>query len=309
MLFHKDIHFVHHEVASLAWAIGSPPLLHDDPHRPQWNIMNETWCDEQFSLHREWLLELDRDPSTLLAWLVAENQKLLGKRFESLLAFWFSHSPHFTLLHRNIQLRQDGNTSGEIDFVVKLADGKVIHIETACKYYLGAKSSAQWGNWIGPNGHDNLALKMEKLSAQLSIFGTSAGKDFLQQHGLTPPASFTFLKGYFFHHYRAMTKHTAPRQAHPHYSSGWYLHEMELGDFESDTFQWLMLPKSHWMGTYDFALNDFILLDGKSMVGQCREHLKQKRKAPMLIQVMMEDGIAREISRGFVVSNQWPRHH
>ncbi len=238
MLFRKNIYFNNPDVADLAWAIGSPPLMGEEAAGGRYILLSEEWFNEQFELHLEWIQELEKNPKPLEQWLAADAQKLLGKRFESLLGFWFSHSPYFELLYRNVVLHHQQNTTGEIDFIVKeKSSGNILHIETACKYYLGERKSSSWKNWIGPNGHDSLDIKMKKVQKQMTVFDRVEGRVFLEKEGLEKPAFYFFLKGYFFHHYNRIAGAVPPLHTHRHYNSGWYLYENELPHFSGSLAQ------------------------------------------------------------------------
>ncbi|MBL0314825.1 MAG: DUF1853 family protein [Flavobacteriales bacterium] len=184
------------DVAALSWAIASAPLVKENCG--ELPIIDEEWCDQQLELHLDWLKQLDSDPSPLKNFIQDDDAKLLGKRFESLLAFWFEQSPHFELIGRNIRFENSG-ASGEADFLIRdLIDGELIHLEAACKYYIGLPYSPKRNTWVGPNGIDSLQLKLEKLRKQVNLFRTTPGKKFLEEHGLEIPGRAVLLKGYFF---------------------------------------------------------------------------------------------------------------
>ncbi len=291
--------YTHHQVASLAWAIGSAPLLKNNIKGLE--LFDEERCDELFYSHEKWLADLDADPSPLIEWLDRDVQKLLGHRFESLLAFFFSNSPQFNLLHRNVLLMQDKNTRGEIDFIVEdLENHELLHIEVACKYYIGQHNTSAWRDWIGPNGHDSLMLKMEKLHQQVRIFSTVPGKIFLEENKLAQPNSMVLLKGFFFHHFSRMQHAVPPVDAHPHYNSGWYIFDHELSVFNDSISQWLVLPKTYWTCPYRFPVSQIPVLSGKEMTEKVRAEIQRTQKAQMVMQVNVEGGMVMEVSRGFV---------
>ena len=80
-----------------------------------------------------YLLDLDDNKSFRLPENV--GNPLLGKYAENLLAFWLANAPHSRLLGRNVQLFNLKNQLvGELDFVAQL-NGRIYHIELACKYF------------------------------------------------------------------------------------------------------------------------------------------------------------------------------
>lgn len=307
MFFNKNIFFADEDVADLAWAIGSPPLMDNSAANDKYLIFGEEWYESQFNLHIDWLRDLDSSPQLLKDWLQEDAQKLLGKRFESLLAFWLTHSPHFELLHRNVVFHNEqNNTSGEADFIlIDKESNEIWHVESACKYYLAEEKSHNWKNWIGPNGHDSLELKMSKVYHQLRIFDKTEGKNFLRDQNLERPISFLLMKGYFFHHFSLIEGAVPPKDAHRHYCGGWYIYEHELPRFASDFAQWLLLPKERWISAVHLK-GEVAVLSGNEMIERCRQFIRKHAKAPMIVQVEERDGSTIEVSRGFVVRDAWP---
>lgn len=299
--------FQNPDVADLAWVIGSAPLMDSTSLENPFVILSEDWFDEQYAMHKDWLLELDKSPALLLSWIENHSQKLLGKRFEMLLSFWFSQSPHFELLQQNIVLHDaEKNTLGEIDFIVReIASNQIWHIESACKYYLAHTRSPSWENCKGPNGRDSLNLKMTKVKKQLSILKSQEGKDFLTICCLLKPIPVLLMKGYFFHHFSRLQGAIPPYNAHPHYSGGWYIYEHELHSLNGDLAQWILLPKERWMSP--FRTNEPVnILSGNELIVQCREYIRKHAKAPIIVQIQELDGVKTEISRAFVVRETWP---
>ncbi len=294
-------------MAALAWIIGSPPLLVDSSGNPNFHLLTEDWCTEQYHLHEPWLVELDQYPKPLLDFLDIEKPLLLGKLFEALVAFWIMESEHFTLIERNIQFFTGKRTSGEMDFLLRSEEsGNLIHLEVACKYYLGSQNSGKWLNWIGPNGKDNLFLKMEKTKRQFSpdLLAKMVEKNFIFEGQLVE--NHFLLKGYFFQPFQILGGFVKPFAANAHYHGGWYLRLSELGHFASDLKQWLILPKKSWMGPFCAEYENFELLNGNEMIDACIYMIKKTGKAQLIIQVEQEGDLLMEVSRGFVVKDDWP---
>jgi len=93
----------------------------------------------------------------------------LGHLAEKVVSQLITHSTNYHLLHENIQLIENKNTLGELDFIVKEIEGRqLIHLELAYKFYLydPSISSNQVDNWIGPNRNDSLREKLHKLKTK-----------------------------------------------------------------------------------------------------------------------------------------------
>jgi len=106
--------------------------------------------------------------------LVIENQvefKLptnlrLGHLAEKIVSELIKSSTNYRVLYENIQVIQDKQTVGEIDFIIEEVHKKMaIHLELAYKFYLFDPniSSSPIKNWIGPNRNDSLVKKLDKL--------------------------------------------------------------------------------------------------------------------------------------------------
>ncbi|MEB3735814.1 DUF1853 family protein [Halopseudomonas pachastrellae] len=52
------------------------------------------------------------------------------------------------MLAHNIALRRGAHTLGEIDLVMQAADGAIVHLELAVKFYLGARLTCTTRNNI-----------------------------------------------------------------------------------------------------------------------------------------------------------------
>ena len=90
----------------------------------------------------------------------------LGHLAEKIVSELIKASSNYKLLYENIQIIENKNTLGELDFIIENIDTKqVIHLELAYKFYLFDPniSSEPINNWIGPNRNDSLKQKLDKL--------------------------------------------------------------------------------------------------------------------------------------------------
>ena len=92
----------------------------------------------------------------------------LGKRLEYFFENLINTSLNFELLAKNIQIFQDNQTIGEIDFIIKdTIKNQCYHIEFVYKYYLYFnKSEDEVLNLIGPNLNDSLIKKLQKIKTK-----------------------------------------------------------------------------------------------------------------------------------------------
>lgn len=290
-------------VAELAWVIRSAPSMSNSSGSGLYSTLDRTWCHEQFEFHKNWLDYLDEQPEEIEKYFQQSKTLLLGKRFEAFVQFWFEESPFFELLAYNVQLSNNGRTIGEIDFIVKdNRSDETLHIEAACKFYLSNKNSQQWKHWVGPNGNDNLQLKMNKLDKQLAICSTIEGKEFLSKNAINQPIACLFMKGYFFHHYRILTQSIAPSSSASNYNVGWWLYESEMQNFFSPNSMWVVLEKENWLAPYSAQIELTKIKYGKDMSKLISALIRKHKRAIMLVQVEIDNDIIFEVSRGLVVT-------
>ncbi|WP_046745615.1 DUF1853 family protein [Kordia zhangzhouensis] len=96
---------------------------------------------------------------------IATNVRL-GQLIEKIVAQLIRSSSNYLLIHENVQIIQNKQTIGELDFIIQeKATNSFFHVEFAYKFYLldPTISSNQYDNWIGPNRKDTLREKIEKL--------------------------------------------------------------------------------------------------------------------------------------------------
>jgi hypothetical protein len=94
------------------------------------------------------------------------QNRRLGHLVEVIVAECIKSSANYRMIDENIQIIEEKNTVGELDFILEeKANHRLIHLELAYKFYLydPSLSESQVENWIGPNRNDFLIKKLEKL--------------------------------------------------------------------------------------------------------------------------------------------------
>lgn len=90
----------------------------------------------------------------------------LGHLAEKIVSESIKSSTNYKVLDENVQVIENKNTIGELDFILEnIITKQIIHMELAYKFYLFDPniSSETINNWIGPNRNDSLKEKLEKL--------------------------------------------------------------------------------------------------------------------------------------------------
>lgn len=92
----------------------------------------------------------------------------LGLHFENLVAALIQHSERYRLVARNVPLRLNGKTLGELDMLIEDREThELMHWELALKFYLGLPGEPEARAWPGPNNpKDQLTRKIDHLYHQ-----------------------------------------------------------------------------------------------------------------------------------------------
>lgn len=89
---------------------------------------------------------------------------MLGKRAERFLSFYLKQHPQYEILAENVQIINEKETIGELDFLLKHSTKGLLHLEMACKFYLYNLNAISIDKtWCGPNNRDFLSLKKQKM--------------------------------------------------------------------------------------------------------------------------------------------------
>lgn len=232
-------------VRHLAWLCQAPPLI--NPH-PVFDVRTALPSDYQQRLR-----ELDQAPGSLLARLADQNNRRLGRYFENLYHFLLSDVLNWTVLLRNVPVRNEqGRTLGELDFVVRdPATGRLQHHEVAVKFYL-AFDTGYTTQWYGPNARDRLDLKTHRmLSHQSRMTERPETRTVLADHNLHGPIEpVVVMPGYLFR-YESSQSPKMPDWVNPDHQQGRWIRSGQINEKDIDT--WAPLHKPDWLGAYQTA--------------------------------------------------------
>lgn len=280
-------------IYDLKWVIESPGLLIESPPQINWKLLR----DDYFKNCNEWLTELKQNPSDLKAFFDIDNQFILGKYFEKLIQFIFEYFDGFKLITNGLQVIRNKRTIGEIDFIFKnLKDNRATHLEVAVKYYMGYKSSAKHTMWIGPNGMDNLAGKIQKFTTQLSM---AMFAEELSDLNLASIDKKVMLKGYFFKH---INSEQMPHFCNPDALFGQWLYISELDKVISPNINYMIVPKRLWLGFY-FDKN-LEIFDENAVDEIVNAEIQRVGKGILLAE--LSEGANYIKTKYMVVPDRWP---
>ncbi len=156
-------------VRDLAWVAGSPALLDSQLLPIRDPLQGSIWRKDPDYLWHE-LSALDAAPHRLAELFSDSPDRRLGSHYERLWHTLLTLAPDTRILAHNIALRRGAHTLGEIDLVMQAADGAIVHLELAVKFYLGRadlhdpqQSCSDPQHWWGIDTRDTLAHKLDRL--------------------------------------------------------------------------------------------------------------------------------------------------
>lgn len=172
------------------------------------------------------------------------DQKL-GHLYEDAMASLLVSSPRVELVEKNLQLqRGKHSTVGELDFLIRAADGLLIHLELATKFYLAVKLGDEV-SYPGPDSRDNYDRKIDRLlSHQLTL--VKRYKDCLPlEYRDSDIVVRQLIYGCLFDHVSEADL-SRPRFCNRDCRRGKWLHRSELAEWFSGETVFEFVPKSLW---------------------------------------------------------------
>lgn len=283
-------------VRALAWLLDAPDLL--DPQAPQWQGKIATLRDSFPDDMDAWLSALDRQPDALHRYLDMQPFTRLGRYAEKLVAFYLEHRK--LLVAHGIQVRAGKNsTIGEFDFLLRL-DDQLIHWEFATKFYLlessGAGDDADY--FVGPNLADTLGAKMHKIFDRQLLLSTHPAA----QIHLPEPVSRAqaLVKGWLFYSDIDMEVRAAYGTS-PAHCRGFWCALSDASDRRAERYA--ILPRLQWLAPAKLPLAQ--TMDSQTLQHYLTGHFAQDTMPVLVALLEMTDGVAYEVSRGFIVPDDW----
>ncbi|SHI89039.1 DUF1853 family protein [Pseudozobellia thermophila] len=142
------------------------------------------WINETFGIRQFVFPEIELESLPLRE--VPDNLRL-GHQMEHVFHQLISHSKQYRVVLRNLLVKEDKRTVGEIDFILKNRDTEqLVHVELTYKFYIVDLSvSAPVHRLMGPNRRDRFFAKMEKIKKrQFNMLHSDAGKRALESVGV-----------------------------------------------------------------------------------------------------------------------------
>lgn len=291
-------------VRDLAWCIGSPPLAKLPGQASIWPESN--WFRQQLTAFEPGLQVLDQGSKVSRQVFAQGRDQRLGAWFEFLLSRWLENDPRYSLLARNLAVRESlaeggRQTLGELDFIVaNKLERLTEHWEVAVKFYLGTTSGPAAQRWLGPGRKDRLDLKIARMCThQLPLVRAAQTAKILQAKGIQIDRSRVIMKGRLF--YPLTQDIEPPDEAATDHLRGWWTRVADFdGFFAGRQWQWRRLHRSEWLAPVNDADGDGYEYCGAREFSM-REDIKQADWPRMVVALVQ----GREVSRGFLVPNDW----
>ncbi len=292
-------------VRDLAWTLTSPPLLADTLWPQRHPLSASPWAHQPGQL-ADWLRGLEQSPQPLLEWLDRSPLRRLGLYYERLWQFALRAAPGVELLAANLPIRLGGRTLGELDLLLRDAEG-VHHLELAIKLYLGPQhgDGIDPARWLGPGSQDRLDLKLSHLNRhQLPMSNSRQGREVLADLRPDPVQAALWLGGYFFYPWPLGC--AAPSGAQPGHCRGRWLYRRQLTEFfaQASPGCWQTLPRQAWLAPARLACAE---LWSPAQWLSWLAQLPEQASAQLLVRLeerAKDDW--HEAERVFVMPDPWP---
>jgi hypothetical protein len=264
-------------VADLIWTINSPTLVASP------------------EAQRQPLPRVDRaaiDKRQLQAFLDSAPSNRVGRYFERLVHFYLQFIQRYEIVANQQQIKVDGRTVGEFDFLYRDHAGLLSHLEVAVKFYLCLPDCQHNGShFIGPSSSDTLERKTDRLFGhQLPLSRT---------HRPEVDRRNAMMKGRIYYPAGCTDVDVKPKHLAEGHLRGTWLRASELETFQTDpSSSYHLLRKPHWL-TVD---PDGPSLDRNQFRQFVHNHF-EINTLPLHFAVVRN---GRENARLFVVTDGWP---
>jgi len=266
------------------------------------------YIEQNFDLEPHWvpdvearLLELERDPASLIDAVLACKSHFLGSYFETLFSFAIANLSDLVICLQHVQIEGAGQTLGEVDMLVETPNGELHQFEIAIKFYL-ERPDLYPHHWIGPNKNDSLLKKVSRAKEhQLLILQTENGKEAINHvaNGRTPYANLLI----FGRLYSALTNRESIDAWLTQNERGGWIRISELFLLMPYFSYFQILQKPHWLAAPNIN-DDFSFFSLQSTYNLLGCFLRDDRpKHAFLCQSLDETNrIKRSV---FIVPDSW----
>jgi len=305
------VRFKHQSVRDLAWAVSSPPLISQPDNRSADQCLwpDRFWFQQAYDETLSTLKDTDKNPAKLDGLLASQKDRRLGKYFETLWLYWFSVHPRYKIIANNLQIIIDGETLGEIDFIIlDKTTGLTVHWEVAVKFYLGVGDTLQMYNWHGPNLRDRLDIKVSHLiNRQSKLSRNERVQQWLQEKSITVDKCAVILKGRLYYPWQYKNISTeatsiqsiSPEKCALQHEYSWWLTRSQFDSEVAGSEQMIALLNKGWLERISTgSVKEF---DTKNTIYQ--NEFKKILRFPVHVQLC---NARHSKDRVFLTDDNWP---
>ena len=298
----------------LIWLLEAPSLLSDASGLPLFPSTRR-----RSAVHRlqSTLTALAADDSELQNHVQNRPSHRLGHYYERLVDYWLRNDPSFELIAAGRQIAQAGNTVGEIDFLIRdLETSRLLHIETAVKFYIGLSPTSDLEHWYGRSRNYKFRYKLDHLAnRQLGILDRPEAAETREALGIHADASIdsvVLMQGRLY--YPLMPDSTgsplmaadpswrrrpSPDAIHPEAERGWHIAIDKLATLRSaSALRWAIVTGPDILYP-DPGIDELTWLDYRSMLDRLS---RSDADLPQAVIVTAGDGT---VSHGYVLGTDW----
>ncbi|NIE73756.1 DUF1853 family protein [Pantoea sp. Ap-967] len=288
-------------VRDLAWALLSPALLSAPPCPQRHPLAGSAWAADPQRLEG-WLRALDADDQPLRDWLAKLTSRRLGLYYEGLWQFALTHAPGVELLASNLAIRANGRTLGELDILMRDAQG-THHLELAIKLYLGPteENGRDPAHWLGPGCHDRLGTKLAHVAGhQLPMSADAQSRAAMAAVGVEQVRAHLWLGGYLFYPWPGHAE--PPQGANPRHLRGRWVRRSAWAVVREE--RWQPLARHAWLAPARVEPGECWTVQ---QFGNWLEQRDAHAPAQLLVRLEHDaDGAWQEAERVFLVADSWP---
>lgn len=274
-------------VRDLIWAVNSPLLME---------------LTGQLSVAARPLKVGDVDHEHLRTYLITRRENRVGRYFEQLIGYWLRFIRRYEIVAQALELRDGKRTVGEIDLLFRDEQGRLIHWELACKFYLQVDvGDVPMTDYIGPNAHDTLRKKATRLREHQLPLGV--------QYFPEIEVGEAFVKGRIFYHWGTGSRGPLPAELANDHLDGRWIWAREVPELlRSSRLSYRILRKPFWLAEDLAGPSDDSILTTDEVIQVLQNHFRS-RQTPVLLSGFRDiKSHVCETERCFVVPNQWPFH-
>lgn len=304
--------FTHDIVRDLAWVAFSPPLM-DGSNLPSRDPLQDSiWRAQPAQLlHR--LQQLDAAPEQLPALFPNSRDRRLGNYYERLWHALLTLAPDVEIVTHNIALREAGRTLGELDLIIRAANGEIVHLELAIKFYMArpelqeplcGSQCSDTSLWWGPDPSDQLSRKLQRLTQhQLPLAKALASQqpEHYPAELPLPERSAAWLQGFLFQSAAQAMPPACGQSIQP--GTQLWCHRNRVEELLPEESRWIAIPHKEWLMPPALPATDKLLQP--TQMQQVFANAKAQQ-AVMFARVAPEGYDPLNADRLICVADDWP---